>query len=51
MNFLIFYFGVEQAFVGIISALIALAYGMIDLVAGSVRGYTGKSVVELLTRA
>jgi len=29
---------------------IALAYGMIGLIAGSVRGYTGKSVIELIIR-
>jgi hypothetical protein len=31
-------------------AKIALAYGMIGLIAGSIRGYTGKSIVELIVR-
>jgi hypothetical protein len=29
---------------------IALAYGMIGLVAGGIRGYTGKSIVELMIK-
>ena len=29
---------------------IAMAYGMIGLIAGGIRGYTGKSIVELMIR-
>jgi hypothetical protein len=29
---------------------IALAYGMIGLVIGGIRGYTGKSIVELMIK-
>lgn len=30
---------------------IALAYGIIGLVTGGIRGYTGKSIVEFIVRA
>ena len=30
---------------------LALAYGMIGLIAGGIRGYTGKSIVELIFRS